>query len=322
VPPGHKAIHVADREADDFASFAWFCEGQRHMVIRIKHDRLIDVPGGAPEHEHLFSFMDQAQGRLVREVPLSRRKEGKIHSQKAKRNHPVRKARLATLHFSATTVLLPRPKSLKEKVPDGLAWTRTADGEQVPRPGVLARLPDSITVNVVRVWEPQPPLGEEPVEWRLITTEPIDTADRIAHVVDIYRSRWLIEEFFKALKTGCAIEERQLEDGGNLMNALATFVPIAYRLLLMRHLSRHAPHTPASAVLNDVQLDILRAVGRSPLPADPTVEDALVAVARLAGHLKRNGPPGWHLLAKGYAELLTLERGWRARDDSRGCAVS
>jgi hypothetical protein len=65
-------------------------------------------------------------------------------------------------------------------------------------------------VNVVQVYEVEPPEGEEPVEWRLVTNEPMTTVGQVAAVVDHYRGRWTVEEFFKALKTGCAIETRQL----------------------------------------------------------------------------------------------------------------
>jgi len=92
----------------------------------------------------------------------------------------------------------------------------------VQRPHEWPRtLPPSLCVNVVYVWEVNAPPGEDPVEWRLITSEPIDTLAQVLRVVDIYRTRWLIEEFFKALKTGCAYEKRQLESLQTLLVALA-----------------------------------------------------------------------------------------------------
>jgi DDE family transposase len=76
----------------------------------------------------------------------------------------------------------------------------------------LAHAPEQeLTLNVVRVWEPKPPRGAPAVCWMLYTSEPIDTAEQLLTIVDQYRSRWVIEEFFKALKTGCAFEKRQLE---------------------------------------------------------------------------------------------------------------
>ena len=64
-----------------------------------------------------------------------------------------------------------------------------------------------LTLNFVEVREPNPPESEEAIVWRLVMTEPIDTAQEIAVVIDAYRQRWLIEEFFKALKTGCRYQQ-------------------------------------------------------------------------------------------------------------------
>jgi hypothetical protein len=66
-------------------------------------------------------------------------------------------------------------------------------------------------VNVVRVWETTPPPGENPIEWVLLTTETVDGDLALQRIVDIYRRRWVIEDFFKALKTGCSLEKRQIE---------------------------------------------------------------------------------------------------------------
>ena len=80
----------------------------------------------------------------------------------------------------------------------------------------------------------------------LLTSETITTADDALRVVDWYRARWVIEEFFKALKTGCAIEKRQLETFAALSNAVAFFGPMAWQLLLLRHQAQNAPDTDAT----------------------------------------------------------------------------
>ena len=98
-----------------------------------------------------------------------------------------------------------------------------------------------------------------------------------------YRTRWLTEEFFKCLKTGCAYEKRQLESLDTLLVALALLAPIAWQLLLLRHLARALPDAPARVALTARQIRVLRAVGGT-LPQRPTTRDALRAVARLGGH--------------------------------------
>jgi IS4 transposase len=174
-----------------------------------------------------------------------------------------------------------------------------------------------VQANVIHVFERKPPKGEPAVEWFLLTNLPANTPDEIAFAIDCYRSRWMIEEYFKALKTGCQFEKRQLESAHSLLNALAIFAPIAWRLLLLRHLARTNRQAPASAALTNQQLEVLCAVAKKPFPKRATARDALLAVAALGGHLKNNGDPGWLVLGRGMHDLLLLELGWRARDGTR-----
>jgi hypothetical protein len=276
-----KPIHVMDREADSYEIFEGMASLGRRFVIRLTHNRLLD-----DGESKLFDEMNQVEGLAEREVPLGHRKR---HSAPSHRKiHPPRTARVAKLAFAASTVCLPRPPHIK---------------------GAVA---ERLQLNVVRVFEVDTPAGCEPVEWRLVTTEPIDTVEQILAIVDFYRKRWVIEEFFKALKTGCAVEKRQLESLDGLLKMLALFVPIAWSLLRIRTLARESATTPAEAVLTPAQLAILQTVQRSRprLGEQPTIKDALLAIAALGGHLLRNGDPGWLTLHRGYDELLTLERGW------------
>ena len=104
-------------------------------------------------------------------------------------------------------------------------------------------------MNLVEVCETKPPTGEKPIRWSLLTTEPVTTEEDVLRIVDAYRTRWLIEEFFKALKTGCAFERMQLESFHALHNALALCLPMAWQMLLLRAVARDKPELPAEAVL-------------------------------------------------------------------------
>ena len=163
----------------------------------------------------------------------------------------------------------------------------------------------------MRVWEPAPPENEAPVEWFLFTTEPVDTEENVLAVVDHYRARWRIEELFKALKTGCAFEKRQLESFEALINALAIFLPLAWRLLHLRSQSAENPDAPATSLLDPDELEVLRRKARRPLPPEPTRRDVLLAIAALGGHLKHNGEPGWQTIGKGLEHLLAMVEGYR-----------
>jgi hypothetical protein len=171
--------------------------------------------------------------------------------------------------------------------------------------------PPSLKVHVVTVVERDCPKGDEPIAWYLVTNEPIATSEQVAAVVDAYRARWVVEEFFKALKTGCQIEKRQMESYEALRIALALFLPIAVRLLALRDAARSEPNAPCTA-LSARQLQLLRTCGTKPLSATPSNHDVYMALAALGGHLRGNGRPGWIVLGRAYDKLLVLEQGWLA----------
>lgn len=279
LPPNVHATYVMDREADAFELIAALSESDRSFVVRAKYDRL--VADGA---HTLKSVVSKEPCVLKREVELSRRStKGKPPAARAK--HPARSSREARLAIRACRIELPRPPKASQK------------------------LPASLTLNVVLVTEIDPPPGEKPVEWLLLTNLPIETANDIEAVIDKYRMRWMIEEFFKALKTGCAYEDRQLESRKTLLVALGLLVPIAWQLLLIRDVSRNTPEEPASRVLTPLQIRLLQASEDVKLCANPTVKQALLAIARLGGHLKQNGPPGWLVLWRGFEKLRAWEAG-------------
>ena len=151
------------------------------------------------------------------------------------------------------------------------------------------------------------------------SSQKIGTASAVQRVVELYQTRWVVEEFFKALKTGCAIEKRQLETYPALLNVLALCVPIAVQMLALRSTAQHNPDAPASDVLTPVQIKVLRHFATRPLDeARPSAQQALYAIAGLGGHLKRNGPPGWQTLGKGMEQLFAFEAGYTAAMAERG----
>lgn len=284
LPKGVRAIHVMDREADSYAILSALDHAGCAYVIRSFQDRLL-----ADEETHLRAAAKATKRVVERDVPLSRRPV--IDGPKGQR-HPARRERVAKLSFAAKSIEI----------------ARTSDAKTAPSP--------TLALNVIYVFERKPPPGEPAVEWFLLTNLPIKKPDEVAYAVDCYRGRWTIEEYFKALKTGCQYEKRQLESAHALLNALAILAPVVWRLLLLRHLGRHAPKRPAASALTPSQLDVLRAVARRPLPNPPTVRDAMLAIAGLGGHLPNNGDPGWLVLGRGMHDLLLLELGWRARDQA------
>lgn len=280
------AIHVMDREGDKYELLAHMREHGQRFVVRLRADRRLKA-----EHDSqlLLDVLHSQPVVLKREVHVSRRKA----STAPRSRRPERPARQATLSVTSAEITLPRPNNLPR--------------DFVPK----------LAVNVVHVRETDPPPDQDPIDWTLLTSESIDTVDDIQRVIDIYRYRWLIEELFKALKTGCLYEQRLFESRHALLNLLATSLPIAVELLWMRARIEDDPDAPASDIVTEEQLEILRQRSSRQLPHNPTANQVLLAIASLGGHLKRNGPPGWLVLHRGYQRFLDFEAGWIARSQKR-----
>jgi hypothetical protein len=287
-------IHVMDREADAFPLLAELTATHHRFVIRATYARAARADEHSPK-ETMPTIVAQAQGVLQTEVPVSARPA----SGKPARDQTFqpRESRQATVEFSACTLHLKRP------------------------PHALG--PEWLPINVVHVREVDAPQGLEPIEWFLYTSEPVDTPEQVVQVVEHYRSRWVIEEFYKALKTGCSLEDRQLESYDALVNALCIFIPMAWQMLLLRTLARTKPDAAATTVLSSTQIEVLGACGKQRLPPLPTVKQALLAIATMGGYIRTKRGPGWLVLGRGMEKLLLLEAGWTARQAQEGlaCAV-
>jgi hypothetical protein len=286
-------VHVMDREADSYALLSQMVARRQRFVVRLGKDRIVGleaeelgIDGELFEPMKLREAVEYASLVLQRDVAVSRRR--KQTAPIANKMHPPREGRAAKLGIHAITATLRRPQFLPKTHPEML------------------------TLNLVRVRELDVSAGEQPIEWLLATTESIDDAKAVAHVVDQYRSRWIIEEYFKALKTGCAYEKRQLEERGPLLNALAIFIPIAWQLLVLRSHSRRDPDAPPSVALTPLEVRVLRHFSARKLPAKPTLRDVAWSIAAMGGHLKNNGEPGWMTLAAGLERLRNYVAGWQA----------
>jgi len=287
LPAKVDAIHVMDQEADDYDLLAALQQAQSRYVIRACPTRQT-----ADAKLAVKAVLARQGATLFREVPIAPRSVQK--EVKSRGRHPARTERLATLEIRWGTVTLPR-RQYNE------ATDRT------------------LTLQAVHVAEPNPPAGEAPIEWMLFTSEVVERLEDATAVVDHYRARWIIEEYFKALKTGCGFEKRQLTSLLGLLRALALFIPMAWRLLVLRHLGRAPQPRPVGDVLDRTQVRLLRkllACRRYQLPHRPTMRDVMLGVAALGGHIKNNGAPGWLVLGRGLTRLLDAEVGWRlARDE-------
>jgi hypothetical protein len=161
------------------------------------------------------------------------------------------------------------------------------------RPG--GKLPD-LSVNAVLVREVDPPAGEEPIEWLLLTDLPVDNLDAACRVIASYAARWQVEVYFRVLKSGCRVEERQLEADERVEVCLAVYMVVAWRVLFVTMLGRESPDLPCDAVLSEEEWRAVYAVvrGAPPPSVPPRLGEMVAMIASLGGYLgrKQDGPPG------------------------------
>lgn len=157
-----------------------------------------------------------------------------------------------------------------------------------------------IDVWVVRAWN-------ESVEWIVLSTVPVTDDAQANRVLDWYTARWQIEEYHKALKTGCRIEALELSTADRLEAALGLMAIVAVRLLQLREQARRTPDDPAAGCIDPLWLALIAA--RFSLdPGSLSVRQFWHAVARLGGFLARkgDGEPGWLTLWRGFLRLQDM----------------
>jgi hypothetical protein len=168
-----------------------------------------------------------------------------------------------------------------------------------------------VPVTAIWVVEPEPPAGCAPIEWLLLTTVPVTTAEQASEIVDWYACRWEIEVWHTILKSGCRIEARQLETATRLHRCLTVSSVVAWRILNLTRLARDHPDLPCSVVLEPEEWQALacRTLRTATPPSSPpTLRQAVHWIARLGGFLGRSadGEPGPATLWRGFHHLAEL----------------
>jgi hypothetical protein len=209
--------------------------------------------------------------------------------QVALRARPGQPARTATLNVQAATVSLRGP------------W----------RPGGCL---DALTLNVVQAIETNPPAGSDPLHWVLLTSWDCGTYADAMKVIDAYTTRWLVEEYHKALKTGTKVEDSQLKTAKRLQALLGVLAIVAVRLLRLKLLVAVNPDEPLQPdEETQAILTILEWQGRRPREGW-TNRTLLITIAKQGGFLgrKRDGDPGWITIWRGVKELALMLQGYYA----------
>jgi hypothetical protein len=267
---------VFDGEGDHFATIETLRGLGHDFIIRATRDRLLDVEAAQDEDEGAEEYKYISEAAAL--APVLGTVEVTIPVREGR---PERRARLELRSV----------------------------GVHIMPPKISRRVGDPIEVGLVYASEIGTLPEGEPICLLLLTGQPATSVADAYRTVQEYLFRWIIEEFHKALKTGCSLEKRELRTFHRLTNLLAILGPIAVQMLRLRHMSRQEPQEPASASLNPLQLEALRLL-RPEVPTQSTARQALRAIAGIGGFLgrKADGEPGWLTLWRGFRDLLLAER--------------
>lgn len=162
-----------------------------------------------------------------------------------------------------------------------------------------------IPVTYLRAHDPD----DKDLEWILITSLPINSAEEALRIIRIYEQRWIIEEYHKCLKTGCRIEEAQLKSGTRLLALLGVLGVIATQLLKLRDFSRQQPDIPAEDVASKEVIGIIK--HRYKLKGTLSVKELWRRIAMFGGFLgrKSDGNPGWQTIWYGWLRIQDMLAG-------------
>ena len=288
--PETRMVCTMDREAD-FRDL--FIEQREHapqveMLVRAKVNRVLakdTTPEGDQVVRRLFDEVRNAPARGACTVEVSRQSARIKASKQAPKSK--RSAQLAETTLRYEPVALPCPQGAPLEL-----W-------------------------MVHAREEHPPANTEALEWFLLTTVPVTSADDAMRILKWYALRWRIEDYFRILKSGCKVEEFQHHSAERLERAIAIKMVIAWRIQLMVRLGREVPELPAEVLFSDTELRVLATFARSRTFAPPQhLGEAVELLARLGGWLGRTrDPPGAQLLWHGYTQLAAMTFAFELRDE-------
>jgi hypothetical protein len=195
-----------------------------------------------------------------------------------------------------------------------------------PQSKFLRHLPESLPLTLVEVIEPDAPAGTEPLHWRLLTTHPVANAEEAWRIVEWYKQRWLIEQFFRVLKTqGFKLEDSQIATADRLLKLVAIAAKAAVITIQLVQARDGRGHQPVRLVFDNDEVATLAALNRnleaqSKRLKNPHPPDSLAWAAWIIGRLggwdgyPSSKPPGPITMKHGLQYFYAVAAGWSLRD--------
>jgi hypothetical protein len=289
--PGTRIVSVADSESDIYEVIAEGMEPPRtaDWVVRCCQDRaLVDDLEDTAGRDYLRVEV-LAAPVLYRQTIQVRGREAKVACEDRDRRQP-RKSREAVVAVRAARVTLRAPERPAGQLPD-------------------------VTVHAVLITELDPPEDDVAVEWLLLSSLPIDTDNQVRVIVQYYCTRWMVEIFFRVLKSGCRVEQRRFERTDRLLPCLAVYLIVAWRTLYVCRLGRSCPEISCEAVFAPGEWQsVYQVVKREKPPKQPPkLQEMVRLVAQLGGYVnrKRDDEPGAQTVWLGLQRLHDIALCWQ-----------
>ncbi len=284
--PETTCVCVGDSESDIYEVFAAATTSEQsnlQLLVRAGQNR------NTTENQDWVEQVRQA-AKIGNQSVTVRARKAKTNAAKSARSRS-REGRTAELEIRKATIELCRP----------------VHGDR--------RLPKTITVNVVLCEEANPPAGADAISWMLVTTLAIATETDVQRVISAYCVRWQIEVYFRTLKSGCRIERRRFETLDRVLNCLAFYSVIAWRVMYVCHLGRECPEMDCEVIFEPSEWKSVYTILGMELPKTgcPSLNDLVRAIARLGGFMDRpKNHPGTQTLWIGLQRSYDLSNAWNA----------
>jgi hypothetical protein len=289
--PSTQLVCVADSEADIYELLAEATTEAHGVdwIVRAGQNRALQRENSQETAEKYIREHVLTQAVLFTHMIQVRGRKAKINGETRGRRQP-RDSREAEMEVRAAQVNLRPPWRADRKLP-------------------------AVTVNTVLVREVAPPENDEPVEWLLLTSLPVDEIEQVRLVIQYYCARWMIEVFFRVLKSGCRVEERRFEHIDRLLSCLAVYLIMAWRTLCVCRLGRSCPDISCEAMFEPAEWkSVWKVIHRSTPPSvPPRLGEMIRLVAQLGGYVnrKRRDPPGPQTIWIGMQRMHDFALSWQ-----------
>ncbi|WP_018577048.1 IS4 family transposase, partial [Legionella shakespearei] len=248
--PNTVIVSISDREGDIYEVLEKRPNehNKAYWLVRCQHDRKVLNKDTGEFNAKLRQSVEggEIKGHIEFELPA-----GEVN-RNSKARHK-RKARLVKQEIRFSQLVLSPPKR--------------ANTPLEPTP-----------VYVIHAKEINAPDGEKAIEWYLLTSYPIQTAEQATTLVNWYLCRWQIEIFFKVLKSGCTIEELQFESLRSTANSLALYMIVTWRILFLTMMGRTCPEISCDVFFDECEWKSVYAVLKKEKPpkVPPSLNDMII----------------------------------------------